>query len=147
MKANYKVRGNLIVEVEAETQRELFHELASACEVFGEKTCGLCGSADILPVHRTVVQNRKVYEYAEWSCLGCQARLNLGSNMEGGRLFPHRKLDRAGKPDREVGTFGKHGGWTTFRGEVKEETSSPMPLASRPTSPTNIGNANGNNKT
>jgi hypothetical protein len=144
MKANYKVRGNLIVEVAAETQRDLFHELSSAFEVFGEKKCGLCGSAEIVPVHRTVVQNRKVYEYAEWSCLGCQARLSLGATMDGGRLFPHRKLNRAGKPDREHGTFGKHGGWTKYRGEVeaKDERSSTMPPTSRPTSATSNGNAN-----
>jgi hypothetical protein len=150
VKANYEVRGNLIVEVEAETQRELFHELASACEVFGEKKCGLCGSADIAPIHRTVVQNRKVFEYAEWHCLGCQARLSLGCTMEGGKLFPHRKLGRAGKPDRERGMFGKHGGWTKFRGEVeaKDARSSTMPSPSQPTSATGngIGNGNANNK-
>lgn len=106
MKASFRVRPDLTVEVEGETHKDLFRELAGVCEVFGEQTCGLCGGAEIVPAFRTVGQGKKTFEYPEWHCQGCGARLSLGSMMEGGRLFPHRKLDSAGKPDREHGTFG-----------------------------------------
>jgi hypothetical protein len=148
VKANYKVRGNLIIEVEAETQRELFRELASLQEVFSEKRCGLCGCEAVIPVHRSVTVGKQTYEYCEWACTNtkCQARLSLGSMIEGGRLFPHRRLSANGKPDREKGTLDKHNGWSKYRGDPKDETPSTMPSTSRPTSATSIGNANGNNK-
>lgn len=126
---------NCSIEVEAETQKDLFQQMASAHEVFGEQKCGLCGSANIAPAWRTVTQGKKVYDYPEYHCHGfvkdektgknarCGARLSLGSMMEGGVLFPMRKLveegPEKGKPDREKGKFGSHNGWTRFKG-VKE---------------------------
>jgi hypothetical protein len=120
MKATFQVRPDLCVEVEGETHKDLFRELAGVAEVFGERQCGLCGSADIVPAYRTVAQGKKTFEYPEWHCPACGARLAMGSMMEGGRLFPHRKLDSAGKPDREHGTAGKHHGWTRFKGEPRD---------------------------
>jgi hypothetical protein len=117
MKAIYQVRPDLSVEVEGETQKDLFRELAGAAEIFGERQCGLCGSGEIAPVYRTVTQGKKCFEYPEWHCHACGGRLALGSMMEGGRLFPHRKLDASGKPDREHGMSGKHHGWTLYRGD------------------------------
>ncbi len=129
MKASFRVRPDLTVEVEGETHKDLFRELAGVCEVFGEQTCGLCGGAEIVPAFRTVGQGKKTFEYPEWHCQGCGARLSLGSMMEGGRLFPHRKLDSAGKPDREHGTFGAHHGWTLYRGEPKDDAPPRGPAA------------------
>ena len=126
MKATFQVRPDLSIEIEGETQKDLFRELAGVAEVFGEHQCGLCGAAHIVPAFRTVTQAKKSFEYPEWHCLSCGARLALGSMMEGGRLFPHRKLDSAGKPDREHGTAGKHHGWTLFKGEPKE-SATPEP--------------------
>lgn len=117
MKCTYTVRPGLTIEVEGETQKDLFRELAGATEVFGEPSCGLCGGTYLVPVWRNVTQKNKTFEYPEWRCVGCQAKLSMGCTMEGGRLFPHRKLDADGKPDRENGTWGKHAGWTHYRGE------------------------------
>lgn len=117
MKATIRLKvGN--IEVEAETQKELFQLISSAHEVFNEKRCGLCGSEEITPVYRTVSQGKKTFEYPEYHCQNpqCRARLSLGCAMEGGTLFPHRKLDEQGKPDRENGKWGKHNGWTKFKG-------------------------------
>ena len=47
MKAQLKVRPNLIVEIDADKQVELFSELASMQEVFGEKQCGKCDNTDV----------------------------------------------------------------------------------------------------
>jgi hypothetical protein len=121
MKASLKLRSNLIVEVEAESQRDLFAAIASAYEVFAQRQCGLCACAELVPVYRTVTQGKKAFEYAEWTCTACHARLNLGAMIEGGRLFPHRRLDGQGKPDRETGTYGAHNGWTKYRGEATPE--------------------------
>jgi hypothetical protein len=120
MKATIKIR-NLEIEVEGETQKDLFREIASATEVFGEAKCGACGCERITPHWRTVTQGKKVYEYPEYHCRNpeCRARLSLGSSMEGGSLFPQRKLDAQGRPDRENGSYGKHQGWTVYRGEKK----------------------------
>jgi len=139
MKSSYQVRPDLRVEVEAATQKDLFTALAQAREIFGETCCGLCGDTAIVPVARTVTQGKKVYDYHEWHCLGCGARLSLGSHMEGGTLFPQRKLDAAGKPDREHGSNGDHRGWTHWRGEPsaaagngKPATGTQAPATPRP---------------
>lgn len=130
MKAEVKVNNRTIITVEGETQKDLFREMASACEVFGEKRCGLCGCEDIIPVWRTVTQLKgkktETFEYPEYHCTkhDCRARLTLSFNMEGGTMFPNRKLLENGKPatgdDREKGKFGKHNGWTKYRGEKAE---------------------------
>jgi hypothetical protein len=126
MKAQFKVNPRLIVEVEAETQKDLFKEIASAAEVFGEKKCGLCGSEQITFAHRTVTKGKKTYEYPEYHCESCHARLSMGSMQEGGALFPIRKLVKdgsdKGKPSREEGEYGNHQGWTKYRGNPGDES-------------------------
>ncbi len=135
MKAQIRPSKNILVEVEAETQKDLFKEIASAHEVFGEKKCGLCGCEDIVPAWRTVttVKGKKTetWEYPEWHCsnLKCRARLSLGTLNDGsGRLFPNRKLLENGKPatgeDRDNGRYGPHQGWTRYRGEPRHEEAS-----------------------
>jgi hypothetical protein len=129
MKATFQVRPDLCIEVDGETQKDLFRELAGVAEVFGERQCGLCASANIVPAFRTVTQGKKTFEYPEWHCPACGARLVMGSMMEGGRLFPHRKLDASGKPDRELGSAGKHHGWSHFKGEPRD---GPAPELTKP---------------
>ena len=117
--------AHMTIEVEAETQKDLYREGAQATEVFGERTCGLCGEADIILAWRTVTQGKKVFEYPEWHCLNqrCGARLSVGCLMEGGGLFPIRKLTKEGKPSREHGTWGAHRGWTKYRGEAPAQAN------------------------
>ena len=127
MKATVRL-NNYLIEVEGETQKELFAEMARASEVFGESKCGLCGSQNIRPVVRCVTQGKKVYEYHEYHCQeqNCRARLALSQNMEGGTLYPVRKLLENGKPatgdDVVNGKYSKSNGWTKYRGEPKEDT-------------------------
>lgn len=107
--------GQRIVKVSGETQRDAFAEMAAAVEVFGETNCGLCGSANVRPVHRTVDK----FHFYEYACNDCDARLSLGqlSDNSGG-LFPVRRLIPAtGKPDFKLGTPGRHKGWTQFKGQ------------------------------
>ena len=61
MKINYKA-GRINVELEGDTQKDLFSQLSSFQEVFDEDTCGKCGG-----------------------------RLEFGQVKKGGGLFPRRK--------------------------------------------------------
>ena len=89
MRAQYKVRPNLTIEVEAETQQELFRQIASAHEVLGEAKCGKCKSGNIHPRVRTVKGN----DFHEWVCGQCHAVLALGAHKQGGTLFPRRHTE------------------------------------------------------
>ncbi len=127
MKAQVKVNPTTIVEVEAETQKDLFREVASAHEIFGEKVCGLCGCERIVPHWRTATRvtgkKSETFEYSEWRCTNqdCRARLSLGVMNDGSdRLFPNRKLTAEGKPSLE-GSYGEHQGWSRYRGEKVED--------------------------
>lgn len=125
MKAQIRLK-NITVEVEAETQKELFGAAASAAEVFGESECGLCKSADIRPVVRHVAgAKNKQFDYYEMQCMNtkCRAKLAFGCNLEGGSLFPKRKLKENGEPDMAEGKFGPHNGWTKYRGEPKDDNA------------------------
>jgi hypothetical protein len=109
------------VQVEAESQKELFEEYAAAVEVFGEQRCKLCGSESIVPVVRTVTQGKESYDFHEMHCQSCRARLYYGIHKGGATLFPHRKLDPQGRPDRATGSYGEHKGWSHYKGEPKPE--------------------------
>lgn len=108
MKVNYSV-GNLKVELEGETQRDLFGQLASFQEVFGETTCGKCGSTNVKFVVRQVEDN----EYFEIRCMDCGAKLAFGCHKKGGGLFPRRKdADGNWLPDK---------GWIKWNPETQKE--------------------------
>lgn len=124
MKVQIKPNKSTIVELDGETQKDLFEQMASAYEVFGERCCGLCGCEDIVPFWRVstkqVGKKTEEYEYPEWHCRNpkCRARLTLSFNLEGGTMFPNRKLLPDGQPatgeKREQGQHGPHNGWTRW---------------------------------
>lgn len=107
MKVTYTTgSGRLTAELDSESPRELFKELARFQEVFEEDTCGKCGSTNIRFVVRTVDDN----EYYELRCADCGAKLAFGVNKKGGGLFPKRKsADGAYLPDR---------GWTKWNAKT-----------------------------
>lgn len=106
MKVVKKV-GDLSFEVEGDTQRDVFKEIASFEEVFGENTCGKCKSVNV----RCVVRENDGNEYFEMRCLDCGARLGFGSHKKGGGLFPRRK-------DAE-GNWLADGGWQKWNPKTK----------------------------
>ena len=87
MKASFRVKPTLLVEIESETESQLWKDLASLQEVFGESKCGKCGCEDLKMIVRTVDEN----EYFELRCTKCFARLSYGQHKKGGGLFPKRK--------------------------------------------------------
>ncbi len=90
MKATLKVRPNLLVEIEGDSQQALFRSIASAQEVFGERKCGKCGSLDL--VFRTR-KNHQEDEFFEMFCRHCHAALAFGVHKKGGTLFPKRRKE------------------------------------------------------
>jgi translation initiation factor 2 beta subunit (eIF-2beta)/eIF-5 len=92
-----KVNDKLTLKISAEGQKELFKDLSTVQEIFGENSCGMCGSTDIKYVVRTVDGN----DYFELRCNKCGAILSFGQHKKGGTIFPKRK-DADGKwlPDR-----------------------------------------------
>ncbi len=107
-------------EIEGNTPKELFKHLAETQEVFGEQQCGLCEGKNLRFAVRTVGK----FTYHELVCndTACQGKLTFGQNNDDtGRLFPVRKLMKDSKPDREKGTYGKHNGWTKYRGKQEGE--------------------------
>lgn len=87
MKLKKKLNSNVEVEVEGDGQKDLFKELASVEEIFGEDKCGMCGKSDI----RFIVRNVDSNDYYELKCLNCYATLSFGQHKKGGTLFPKRK--------------------------------------------------------
>lgn len=120
MKAQVKVNPRVLIEIEGEEQKDLFAQMAQAHEVFSETKCGLCASDEIRPVVRTVEVKKKPVLYYEYHCK-CGGRLSLSQNADGGTLFVNRKLLDNGKPatgeERANGKYGKHNGWTKYKGE------------------------------
>lgn len=82
-----KTIGNLTVHFEGETQKDIFKQLSSLEEVFGEKACGKCGSENL----RFVVRENDGNEFYELRCMDCGAKLSFGAHKKGGGLFPKRK--------------------------------------------------------
>lgn len=124
MKATIRLK-NLVLEVEGQSQKDLFGNLAEVTEVFGEKSCGMCGCENLSFVRRTVDK----YTYHELKCdnTDCGAKLSYGQiNGPEGKLFPVRKLvdkgPEKGKPNSKKGVYDNdHRGWTKFRGVANDE--------------------------
>ena len=107
MKAQFKVTGRLIVEVEGGDQKDLFKQLAVVQEVFGEDTCGKCKGTDVKFVNRNVEDN----DFYEIQCRKCGAKIAFGSHKKGGTLFPKRK--------DEAGNWIGSNGWGKWNVEKK----------------------------
>ena len=102
MKVNYKVGDRLEFELEGAGQKELFKELASIQEIFGEEQCGMCGNSNI----KFVVRNVDGNDYFELRCANCGAILSFGQHKKGGTLFPKRK--------DESGNYLPNKGWHKY---------------------------------
>ena len=97
MKLNYQTKsGRINVEIEGDSQRDLFIAIARFQEVFEESKCGKCGSENL----RFVVRNVDDNQFYELRCLDCGAKLSYGAHKVGGGLFPKRKEDGEWLPDR-----------------------------------------------
>ena len=88
MRLSYTTKNNrLQVEIEAESQRELFAELNKFQEVFENDVCGKCKGEDIQYVVRTVDDN----QYYELKCGSCGQSLLLDRTRKVGVYFQNVK--------------------------------------------------------
>lgn len=108
MKAHYKTKdGRIVFEVQAETPKEIFKQIAAVQETFeADQRCGCCQSADIRFQTRNVDDN----DFFELRCNACYARFQFGQNKKGGSLFPKRKGDDGALlPDRGWAKYVRNG--------------------------------------
>ena len=89
MKVIFQVSNKLTFELEASTQKEIFQELATISEIFGNEMCGKCKSSNLRFIVRTVDDNN----FYELLCLDCHSKVAYGSHKKGNTLFPKRKDD------------------------------------------------------
>jgi hypothetical protein len=84
--ANVKVAGGkILIKVEAESQKELFRQIAQAQDIFDiEMKCGACGSLDIHFQVRSIKGN----DFFELVCPKCNAQFKFGQHKVGGTLYP-----------------------------------------------------------
>ena len=108
MKVVY-TKGPISAEIEADTQVEVFQQLANFQEIFAETICGKCGSEGV----RFQVRNVDDNLYHEAKCTSCNAKLAFGVMKKGGRLFPRRK-------DKE-GNWFPDGGWVKWNPDTQKE--------------------------
>lgn len=108
MKLNYQTRnGRLNVELEGDSQKEVFEQISRFQEVFEETSCGKCASDDIRYVVRNVDDNL----YYELRCADCRAKLSFGVHKKGGGLFPKRRDGDTWLPD---------GGWLKWNPKTEQ---------------------------
>ena len=108
MKSQFKVTPKLVIEVEADSQRSMFEELAKIQDVFGQDVCGKCGKSRIKFVVRNDKDENKYYSL---DCQDCNARLSFGCHKKGEGLFVKRK----DKEDKWI----KDNGWQRWNPETK----------------------------
>lgn len=135
MKAQIKTGAKLIIEVEEDSETELFEAIASAEETFTHEECGHCNGRQLRYAVREVEGNK----YYELHCTDfkCRARLPFGvAKKNKGKLYPKRRWDSLsnGKEEDETKLAGerlkrkdekeyadKHGGYLPFNGWYKHK--------------------------
>lgn len=123
MRVEYKVNDKAVIVAEGETQLEVFQNLASMQEIFGESHCGKCGSEHINFRVRNVKDGKKEYTYPEMQCQKCWAKLAYGQ-MEGGALFPVKFMREEGEYLKDAnGKLIPKGtkGWVKFNKDTGKE--------------------------
>lgn len=110
MKAHYRTRnGRIVFEVQGETQKSLFKQIAQLQDVFeADERCGCCQSENI----KLIVRSHDDNEFYEMGCCECRAVLQFGQHKRGETLFPRRYDDQ-----RQI--IGDNG-WRKFRAGITE---------------------------
>lgn len=105
MKVTAKLSPVITIDIDGETQVDIFEKLSAVQEVFGITKCGKCGSQDLRYITR---EDKEENKYHEIQCQNpkCRAKLAFGQNKKGGGLFPRRK-DSEGK-------YIDNGGWSVY---------------------------------
>lgn len=93
MKCTYRSRdGRMLFQVEGQSQKQLFAEIANIQSVFeADSACGCCSSPNIRFDVRTIEAN----SYYSLVCEDCGAALQFGQHRSGDTLYAKRSdVDR-----------------------------------------------------
>ena len=128
MRVQVKVSDNTFIAAEADNPLDLFRQLSSLSEVFGEQACRKCGGSYTYRV-RGVGEGKKQFTYPELQCtnMECRAKLSFG-HSDDGALFPKRYKQHKEGEDT-VYTVDENGkkvvkgtwGWATYNKDSGEE--------------------------
>jgi len=96
MKLTYRIDDRVTIEVEGDTQVDVFEQLARATEVFGDNTCKARINGEIRTsdqVKFVVRENKDGDKFYEKVCTDWDAKLvgfkkSFGCHKKGGGLFP-----------------------------------------------------------
>jgi RNase P subunit RPR2 len=118
MKANIKATNDLSFQVEAETEDELFKQVARIQEVFQHESCGQCNSKKVSFVCR---HDSSENDWLEVVCKECRAKVIFGRTKKGGQIYPKIKWDQLSEKQKqqranEKGYAESHRGYLPYRG-------------------------------
>lgn len=127
-----KLAGGTEMQFEADTQAAAWRKMALVADVFGETCCGCCKSTNIC----VRVRKAQEYEYFEWWCRDCDARLSVGQNQQGGTLFIKRW-------DKENACLMPDNGWYHYTPQQQQgdQQDSPPRQQGNSAPPQQRGNA------
>jgi len=120
MKVQVKTGSGYVV-AEGNDLPELWAELASLQEAFGEAKCGKCGKDAIRYVAREDAEGNKYYEL-HCQSKGCYAKLRMSQRKKTGNLYPRRKAGSNDKSGREEGAWLPDNGWMKYDKETGKES-------------------------
>lgn len=127
IKALVKVTNQLTFQVEGETEKELFTDIARVQEVFNHNKCGKCGNTNVKYVCRKDSDNN---DWLEIVCqdFKCRAKLTYGVTKTEGQVFPRVRWNNLSETNQENRKDEKayadehkgwlpSGGWHIYKGE------------------------------
>ena len=124
MKVTKHVNGNVTVTAEGDSMVEVFDQLASLEETFGDGQCGKCQGSDLT----FILRKQSDYDFRELRCNNkqCRAKLIFGRpQQEDTKLYPKRyKTDEKGqaiRDDDNKAIVAGNWGWVKYNPETKKE--------------------------
>ena len=98
MRARIKASNDLWFEADAETEEELFKQVARVQEIFQHNTCGKCSSQNVKFVCRF---DSSENDWLEIVCQDCRAKLIFGRTKKGGQIYPKIRWDQLSEKQKE----------------------------------------------
>ena len=100
MKAQVKLNDKITFEVEADTEKSMFQEIARAQEIFTHNECGRCKCKEVKFVSRKDPDDN---DWLEVVCqdMSCRAKVIFGVAKKGGVIYPKIKWDQLSEKQQE----------------------------------------------
>ena len=98
MQANVRATPDLTFQVDAETEEELFKQVARVQEVFQHQSCGKCSSPNVKFVCR---HDSSENDWLEVVCKDCRAKVIFRRTKKGGQIYPKIRWDQLSEKQKE----------------------------------------------